>query len=214
MSELTLIKGYVMARITETHKTETRQCIIEKATYHFASIGYDQTKTKMIAKSCGIAEGTLFNYFATKDELLVAVFQHLAEQAKYTDMESLPNPNDIIISYVLNYTKKMNVISKNLMIDLMIVSVKLAKKKPKLMQKLIALDVTLIQDLKQKIESYYDLSKESINAQALSEMIYGIVASDYLFYLYDSDKTYKTYEASVTQKLNLLLKGLTQEALK
>ncbi|MFU8793062.1 MAG: TetR/AcrR family transcriptional regulator [Acholeplasmataceae bacterium] len=203
-----------MARITQTHKAETQAHIIEVATQSFATIGFDQTKTKTIAKACGIAEGTLFNYFATKDELLVAVFQHLAEQAKHTEIKALPHPNDILISFVLNYTKKMNIISKNLFIDLILVSLRLGRKKPKLMQKLIALDMAMIASLKEKIEQYYDLSDVLVDSNALAEMIYTTVAGDYLFYLYDPQKTYEAYEQSVTHKLMTLLKAIPMEVIK
>lgn len=203
-----------MARITETHKAETKAQIIEVATKYFATIGFDQTKTKAIAKACGIAEGTLFNYFATKDELLVAVFQYLAEEAKHTEIKALPHPKDIIISFVLNYTKKLNIISKSLFIDLIVVSLRLGRKKPKLMQKFIALDMALIASLKEKIEQYYDLSDVLIDASALAEMIYTTVAGDYLFYLYDPNKTYEAYEQSVTQKLTTVLKSIPMEVSK
>lgn len=200
-----------MARITEAHKTETRAQIILVATQFFATKGFDQTKTKAIAKSCGIAEGTLFNYFKTKDELLVAVFQHLANQANDITIDALPKPSDMIISFVLNYTKKISIISKNLFIDLMLVSIRLGRKKPKLMEKLIALDMDLIKALEEKIRHFYDLSEKEIDARELAEMIYMIAAGDYIFYLYDPTKTYEAFEISATKKLNTLLKTFPME---
>lgn len=47
-----------------------REKIIEVAYNLFIQDGYEQVKTGKIAKECGIAAGTLFNYFPTKWDLL------------------------------------------------------------------------------------------------------------------------------------------------
>jgi AcrR family transcriptional regulator len=51
------------------NKEKTKQAILRAALELFASKGFYRTTTKAIAKKCGIAEGTLFNYFETKEDL-------------------------------------------------------------------------------------------------------------------------------------------------
>jgi len=61
-------KGF--SRRTE-NKEKTRQAILRAALELFASQGFYRTTTKAISRKAGIAEGTLFNYFRTKEDLAV-----------------------------------------------------------------------------------------------------------------------------------------------
>ncbi|HEX3625397.1 MAG TPA: TetR/AcrR family transcriptional regulator [Verrucomicrobiae bacterium] len=53
------------------NKKKTRQAILRAALELFASQGFYRTTTKAISRKAGIAEGTLFNYFRTKEDLAV-----------------------------------------------------------------------------------------------------------------------------------------------
>lgn len=48
--------------------------IFVEATYIFSQKGYHGTDMKAIAKACGIAVGTLYNYYPNKKSLYMAVF--------------------------------------------------------------------------------------------------------------------------------------------
>jgi AcrR family transcriptional regulator len=60
-------------RVTAETKAETRQRILEAARRLFASSGYEASTTRDIAKAAGVANGTLFNYFANKEGILTAL---------------------------------------------------------------------------------------------------------------------------------------------
>lgn len=64
-------------RITEEAKSATRQRILQTAQGLFARQGFEATTTRQIAREAGIAAGTLFNYFPTKE----AVAQCLVSEA-------------------------------------------------------------------------------------------------------------------------------------
>jgi AcrR family transcriptional regulator len=57
-------------RITAQAKTATRQRILDAAVKLFHTKGFDATTTRDIAQLAGIASGTLFNYFATKETIV------------------------------------------------------------------------------------------------------------------------------------------------
>jgi AcrR family transcriptional regulator len=52
---------------------DTRTKILQAALQLFAKRGYDGTTTKDLAKSAGVAEGTLFRHFASKKAILIEV---------------------------------------------------------------------------------------------------------------------------------------------
>jgi AcrR family transcriptional regulator len=57
------------------NKEKTRKAILRAALDLFAEKGFYKTTTKAIARKTGIAEGTLFNYFETKEDLALYFFE-------------------------------------------------------------------------------------------------------------------------------------------
>lgn len=55
-------------------REESSTRIIRAALEQFATYGYTQTSVKMIASAAGVSQGLLYNYFASKDDLLRAIF--------------------------------------------------------------------------------------------------------------------------------------------
>lgn len=56
---------------------DKRTRILDAATAVFAERGFWSTPTSAISKAAGVAEGTLFTYFKTKDDLLNALYASL-----------------------------------------------------------------------------------------------------------------------------------------
>lgn len=54
-------------------QTEKQQKIVEAAVKMFAEKGYSNTSTSEIAKAAGVAEGTIFRHYGTKDNLLLSI---------------------------------------------------------------------------------------------------------------------------------------------
>src|SRR5712672_4618976 len=59
----------------EEKKESTRQAILRAALALFAEKGFYTTTTKAISRKAKIAEGTLFNYFQTKEDLALYFFE-------------------------------------------------------------------------------------------------------------------------------------------
>ena len=59
----------------DLNKEKTKERILAAALELFRHNGLDGTTTKQISKKAGIAEGTLFNYFKTKEDLALFFFQ-------------------------------------------------------------------------------------------------------------------------------------------
>ena len=62
-------------------KQATRAGIVRAALQLFQSKGFDQTTTKAIARKAGIAEGTVFNYFPTKEDIALHFFNEELDHA-------------------------------------------------------------------------------------------------------------------------------------
>jgi len=57
------------------NKENTKRAILRAALVLFAEKGFYRTTTKAISRKAGIAEGTLFNYFETKEDLALYFFE-------------------------------------------------------------------------------------------------------------------------------------------
>lgn len=65
----------VRAGKREKNKEQTKQRILQAALDLFREKGMEGTTTREISRRAGIAEGTLFNYFKTKEDLALYFFQ-------------------------------------------------------------------------------------------------------------------------------------------
>jgi AcrR family transcriptional regulator len=63
----------------EKNKEQTKERILKAALELFREQGLEATTTRQISKKAGIAEGTLFNYFKTKEDLALYFFQKETE---------------------------------------------------------------------------------------------------------------------------------------
>lgn len=65
------------------------QLIIATALNLFVEKGFHGTATSKIAQESGVANGTLFNYFATKEILIVAIYNNIIKEMDDFIIESL-----------------------------------------------------------------------------------------------------------------------------
>ena len=74
----------VKARTSKTRaegKAAIRERIVKAALSLFQTKGFDSTTTKAIARKAGIAEGTVFNYFKSKDDIALHFFEAAVDSA-------------------------------------------------------------------------------------------------------------------------------------
>ena len=68
-------------RVTAQAKAQTRTTIVEAAEALFTEYGFAETTTRDIATEAGVATGTLFNYFPSKEALALEIVNAELAQA-------------------------------------------------------------------------------------------------------------------------------------
>ncbi len=97
--------------------------ILDAALKTFVKRGYPNTKVAEIASEAGVAEGTLYNYFQSKEDLLLALFDEkwgAIIRAIKDKIKRLDDPNDklkAIFSLVVRMFKKNRQLAELFMID-------------------------------------------------------------------------------------------------
>lgn len=106
-------------RVNSETKNATRQRILEVAKERFAQKGFEATTTRDIASAAGIAVGTLFNYFSTKEAIVACmvsdaytgVAEKFARASRDDDQNSL---EEELFAHVAAILRKLNPFRKYL----------------------------------------------------------------------------------------------------
>ncbi|QEH42508.1 TetR/AcrR family transcriptional regulator [Chitinophaga sp. XS-30] len=80
-------------QLTTSAATEKKQAIFESTLKLIREFGFHGTPVSQIAQHAGVATGTIYHYFASKDELIIALFRYSKQKihdATFRDH----NPND------------------------------------------------------------------------------------------------------------------------
>lgn len=80
----------------ELRRVETLRAITTEASRLFADQGYSRTTTQQISERAGIAAGTLFRYFSTKNEILLMVFNQKYEVILDEEREKINSTHDAV----------------------------------------------------------------------------------------------------------------------
>lgn len=65
----------------QVRKEQTRKRIVDAALHLFETKGFEAATTKQIARRAGVAEGTVFNYFETKEDIALHFFEREVDHA-------------------------------------------------------------------------------------------------------------------------------------
>ena len=90
-------------------REETRNLIIRKSVLYFAKNGFDGTKISDLSRHIGIAQGTIYIYFKSKEELYSEIFSisdKIAKNDKLTTLVKLLLPADTKIRKLSDYLIK------------------------------------------------------------------------------------------------------------
>lgn len=81
-----------------------RSQILMGAAQIFSEKGYHKATTKEIAKSAGVSEGTIYNYFSTKRDLLVAMVDQLGMNSLKNIFEDKPpaDPRELLKAIIVD----------------------------------------------------------------------------------------------------------------
>jgi AcrR family transcriptional regulator len=74
---------------------DKRNAILDSATRVFADRGLTAAPTSEISKQAGIAEGTLFTYFKTKDDLINALYREIKLELADAMMSGFPRKKSV-----------------------------------------------------------------------------------------------------------------------
>ena len=89
-------------------KEQRKIQILEAATKLFVLKGYHETKTKDIAKACGITEPVIYKHFGSKDELFLEAIVNIAgETFQEISFDRVSDTEVVLSSFIMNKVQKV-----------------------------------------------------------------------------------------------------------
>ena len=83
------------ARVDKRRRSgDKRDRILKAAVKVFARSGFHATRVSEVAKAAGVADGTIYLYFKSKDQLLVSLFEDRVDKLLSFMREELPKQPD------------------------------------------------------------------------------------------------------------------------
>lgn len=95
---------------TEQQRLEKRGRIIDAAVEVFAEKGFRAARISDIARSAGVADGTIYLYFKNKEDLLLVIFEEKMEQLLVelqASLEGLDDPLQRIAAYTRHHFRSI-----------------------------------------------------------------------------------------------------------
>jgi AcrR family transcriptional regulator len=87
--------SYRRSPVARPKSEDKRNAILDAATRLFAERGLTAAPTSEISKQAGVAEGTLFTYFETKDDLINALYRELKLELADAIMSDFPRKKKV-----------------------------------------------------------------------------------------------------------------------
>ena len=91
-----------MGAFEVAQREETRDRILEAAMSLFADMGFHATTTDAVAAEAGVAVGTIYNYFRSKEEILSYIFLRASdERIRYwRGLEAVQSPSERVLAFI------------------------------------------------------------------------------------------------------------------
>lgn len=192
-----------------------QQRILEAALAAFNARGFSNTTMQQIADEAELAVGTLYNYYDSKDELLVGIFREQMRQLQQVDfrrifrlLQSASRAQDVLRSFLEPLVAQVTILTKENWQEI-IAALFSARSK---LDQLVRLDVEAIQyvALALKVLQRKGLLRRDFRPEAMAETLYAIAAVQLLKYVYFPDCSEHQLMEELTGQLEIALVGMEE----
>lgn len=131
---------------------DRRSEILQAATKSFTLFGYKATTIEQVAKIANVGKGTIYTFFANKEELFQEVVVHLIQEMKY-ETDQLINPEESFIQNAHIAMMKMLQFREQHMLFAKLLEEEMAIRTPEVKQMLLKIESEIISYVSQRIRN-------------------------------------------------------------
>jgi AcrR family transcriptional regulator len=195
-----------MARISQEKKIATQKQILENATRLFLAQGYEGTACADISRLCGIAQGTLYNYYPTKEALLLAVLQGI-KPVRETPQPRRQAPSvSGIVTLTLSLVDELCSLPYPLLLELCIAALRNTTEGNFLLESFLLSDRMFMEEISQGLEALGSSAPPSLAPGDLARILYGHLLAEIILHIRSQTfEQYPTFRAQLATRLEALI---------
>ena len=200
--------------LREQKKQKAQDNILQNAGNLFLAKGYARTTLEEIAARAEIGVGTLYNYYDSKAEVFLAI---MADKLDFTVEEfdgligdAETDVVDLILKFIREASKPFLLISNEMWQELISAALGVTKPENVLLQKLIQVDNQFMSQLEKCFDYLINRGALASNypAKQAAGVIYSIILSQFLFYIYDKGMTGEQFISSTEEQIMFVLQNI------
>ena len=193
--------------VREKQKRETKNKILKSGRTIFSKKGYQETTISEIANQVEIAEGTIYNYFDSKGEILITIFSNLFfhEDYEFSEIEKSPAVKEEIVNFLDFYFKPLKKIDNSLLREIFILHFR--QKKEGEFKAFEDIDRSIFQEIELYLRK---LQKKKIiiadlNIDKWSDILYDVCYYNYSSYLMNPEKSFEEFFKELKEQVEYLI---------
>lgn len=192
--------------LRERKKKKVHNLILNVSGELFDLHGYDKTSMSEIANAAEVSPATVFNYFGTKDNILVSIMKPVLVRAYDSADIMLEQPGDVpvsVIMAILDHVSAITTISKPVS---RIVNLQRAGSSKEIIELILWSD-NRVKGLFHKYLSYLRANKKlntELNIQRMVELLFSISVARYRRWLIDDKQLSNNIFNGMDEDVNLL----------
>ncbi len=168
----------VQMGLREKKKREAKARILKAAESIFVKDGYSKATTARIAREAEVGEGTIYNYFGSKSDILIAIFQNTFEDELTLGAVTIkPNHSAemIFFEHLSAMLAKFEMLNKEWMRE--IFAILLKQSSEKIQKSLFDFDKQLMDGVVQILRALEEaeMIKQDVDLDAVTEILYAVM---------------------------------------
>lgn len=200
-----------MTGLREQKKQQTHDAIVAEAGRLFAEQGFQATTMAEIAEAAGVSAGTLYNYFGTKNTIVLAhIGAEVAEMVETGAAIVDAPPADVIVA-VQKLTRvhldRFIGIERELLREMLAASFGPSSN---LLPELIRLDYLLLDQLSSLLQHFADTGDlhPAVDSAEAAIAVYSLLATQLIMYISVEDMSAAALRRAVAHQIQIVFTGL------
>jgi AcrR family transcriptional regulator len=195
----------------QRQKVDRERRIVAAARRLFDRKGFAETSMGEVAARAGLAVGTLYNYFPSKEQLLLAISRSDTEQLVKIGERVLADPPDDPVEAIVTFTEVMvhgiTAGERRLWRELFVASIAAPET---LGARMFALDMRLIAQLSAMIDRLKErgMVDASVDSSRAAGLFYGICLTWAIAFATRADVTIETMRAEIAESVRVTIQGI------
>lgn len=203
-----------MPGLRERQKEKRETSILTAASELFNSKGYNNTSIEEIAERAEVGVGTIYNYFHTKADLILALARQVTDELLEEGQVIIDNPpheaQEAVTTLLSIYAEGMmsKWYNKDLIRELFEVAL---SEQLSYRRETVKLDFELVDQLAKLMEHIKKHSQlaEEINPYEAATLLYIVAMIDVLMFIIDNETSLDTLTEAIHRRVSLVFRGLS-----